>query len=280
MPTIHLPEVQLYYEQAGAGPPIVLVHEFSGSCRSWGRQVEALRPRCTAVTYNCRGYPPSSVPTDPALYSQEHSVRDLLGLLDALGIASAAVGGFSMGGGIALAFALDHPDRVRALVLAGTGTGSDGRGEFIREYAPIADRLESAGPLAVFEEYYPRMATRTPLLRKSPERWKELREEFAGLSGPGLARTLRGVQFRRPTVYALEPRLTTLRIPTLILVGEEDVPALAPSRFLHSAIPGSRLEVFPATGHTLNLEEPDRFNKAVLEFLAGVEAKHPHREGR
>jgi len=280
MPTVQLQGVELYYEVAGTGPAVVLVHEFSGSARSWGRQVEALQSGHTVVTYNCRGYPPSGVPTDPALYSQEHSVRDLLGLLDSLEIPSAAVGGFSMGGGIALGFALDHPGRVRALILAGTGTGSDDREQFIREYGPIADRLESAGPLAVFEEYYPRMATRTPLLRKSPERWKELREEFAGLSGLGLARTLRGVQFKRPTVYALEPRLTTLRIPTLILVGEEDVPALAPSRFLHSAIPGSTLEVFPATGHTLNLEEPDRFNRVVLEFLAEVEAKRPHREGR
>ena len=280
MPTIRLPEVQLYYEQAGAGPPIVLVHEFSGSCRSWSRQVEALRPRYTVVTYNCRGYPPSGVPADPALYSQERSIADLLGLVDALGIPSAAVCGFSMGGAIALGFALDHPDRVRALILAGTGTGSDDRGEFIREYSAIADRLEAAGPRAVFEEFYPRMATRTPLLRKSPERWKELGEEFAGLSGPGLARTLRGVQFERPTVHALEPRLTALRIPTLILVGEEDTPALAPSRFLHRVIPGSSLEVFPGTGHTLNLEEPERFNKAVLEFLAGVEAMRPEREGR
>lgn len=280
MSRVDLGEVELYYERTGAGFPIVLVHEFSGSCRSWARQVEAFRPPYSVVTYNCRGYPPSTVPEDPALYSQEHSVGDLLGLLDHLEIASACVAGFSMGGAIALSFALDHPGRVRALILAGTGTGSVDREQFIREYSPIADRLESDGPRAVFEEYYPRMATRVQLRRKDPVTWREFAEEFAGLSGRGLAYTLRGVQFRRPTVYALEARLRRLGIPTLILVGEEDEPAIEPSRFMHKVIPDSRLVVFPETGHTLNLEEPVRFNQAVLEFLAEVGVTGEEGEGR
>jgi len=278
--TVALEGVELHYEQVGAGSPIVLVHEFSGSCRSWARQVEALRSRYSVITYNCRGYPPSTVPADPALYSQGHSVRDLLGLLDHLGIPVAFVGGFSMGGAIALNFALDHPERVRALILAGTGTGSTDREQFVREYSPIADRLEADGPRAVFEEYYTRMATRIQLRRKDPATWREFAEEFASLSGRGLAYTLRGVQFERPTVYALEARLRRLRTPTLILVGEEDEPALEPSRFMHKVIPDSRLGIFPGTGHTLNLEEPARFNQAVLEFLAEVEARGEKGEGR
>lgn len=279
MGTVSLGGVELYYERTGAGFPIVLVHEFSGSYRSWARQVEAFRTRYAVITYNCRGYPPSTVPEDPALYSQEHSVGDLLGLLDHLGIASACVAGFSMGGGIALGFALDHPDRVQALILAGTGTGSVDREQFVREYSPIADRLESAGPRAVFEEYYSRMATRVQLRRKDPAIWREFAEEFASLSGRGLAWTLRGVQFQRPTVYALEARLRQLRTPTLILVGEEDEPALEPSRFMHKVIPDSRLVVFPGTGHTLNLEEPARFNRAVLDFLAEVGVTGEQGEG-
>ncbi len=273
MPKVALGEVELYYEVVGSGFPLVLVHEFSGSSRSWRRQVEAFRTRYSVVTYNCRGYPPSSVPRDPALYSQEQSVRDLLGLLDHLKIASAYVGGFSMGGAIALSFALDHPKRVRALILAGTGSGSTDREQFIREYSPIVARLESAGPRAVFEEYYTRMATRIQLRRKNPATWNEFAEEFASLSGLGLAYTLRGVQFKRPTIYSLEARLRELRIPTLILVGDEDEPALAPSRFMHKIIPNSKLIVFPGTGHTLNLEEPKRFNEAVPEFLGQIETK-------
>lgn len=273
MPKVALGEVQLYYDVVGSGFPLVLAHEFSGSSRSWRRQVEAFRKRYSVVTYNCRGYPPSSVPRDPALYSQEQSARDLLGLLDHLKIASAYVGGFSMGGAIALSFALDHPERVRALILAGTGSGSTDREQFIREYSPIVARLESAGPRAVFDEYYTRMATRIQLRRKNPTTWNEFAEEFASLSGLGLASTLRGVQFKRPTIYSLEARLRGLRIPTLILVGSEDEPALDPSRFMHKVIPNSKLLVFPGTGHTLNLEEPERFNEAVLEFLGQMETK-------
>jgi pimeloyl-ACP methyl ester carboxylesterase len=273
MPKVALGEVQLYYDVVGSGFPLVLAHEFSGSSRSWRRQVEAFRKRYSVVTYNCRGYPPSSVPRDPALYSQEQSARDLLGLLDHLKIASAYVGGFSMGGAIALSFALDHPERVRALILAGTGSGSTDREQFIREYSPIVARLESAGPRAVFDEYYTRMATRIQLRRKNPTTWNEFAEEFASLSGLGLAYTLRGVQFKRPTIYSLEARLRGLRIPTLILAGSEDEPALDPSRFMHKVIPNSKLLVFPGTGHTLNLEEPERFNEAVLEFLGQMETK-------
>jgi pimeloyl-ACP methyl ester carboxylesterase len=278
MPNVARGEVSLYYEAVGSGFPIVLVHEFSGSCRSWSRQVEAFRKWYSVLTYNCRGYPPSSVPQDPSLYSQAHSVRDVRGLLDHLKIASAYVGGFSMGGAIALNFALDYPERVRALVLAGTGTGSTDREQFVREYSPIADRLEADGPRAVFDEYYTRMATRVQLREKNPATWKEFAEEFASLSGLGLAYTLRGVQFKRPTIYALEARLKELRAPTLILVGEKDEPALEPSRFLSKVIPNSKLVVFPETGHTLNLEEPERFNEAVLEFLQEIEAKNE--EGR
>lgn len=280
MSTVVLDGVELYYEVAGSGRPIVLIHEFSGSYRSWSRQVEAFRARYSVLTYSCRGYPPSTVPEDPSLYSQGHSVGDLLGLLDHLQIASAYVCGFSMGGSIALNFTLAHPERVRALILAGTGTGSTGREEFLREYSAIANRLESDGPRAVFEESYTRMATRVQLRRKDPATWKEFAEEFASLSGRGLAYTLRGVQFERPTVYALEARLRQLRVPTLILVGEEDEPALEPSRFMHKVIPDSKLVVFPGTGHTLNLEEPARFNQAVLEFLAQIEAQNRAGEGR
>ncbi len=97
--------------------------------------------------------------------------------------------------------------------------------------------------------------------------WQQWYQDFSELSGLGLAQTLRGVQLRRPTMYELEPRLRTLRIPTLVIVGDEDTPALDASRFLARSIPAAELEILPGTGHTLNLEEPARFNAAVLTFL-------------
>jgi len=97
--------------------------------------------------------------------------------------------------------------------------------------------------------------------------WKKWHDDFVHLSSIGLAQTLRSVQLRRPTMYELEPRLRALRIPTLVIVGDEDTPAVDASRFLARTIPGAELEVLPGAGHTLNLEEPARFNAAVLQFL-------------
>ncbi|MBI4240242.1 MAG: alpha/beta fold hydrolase, partial [Candidatus Rokubacteria bacterium] len=214
---VALDDVEIYYELSGSGAPLVLVHEFSGSCRSWDRQVRAFSPSYSVLTFNCRGYPPSSVPTDPSQYSQEHSVADLRRLLDHLRFESAFIGGLSMGGGIALSFALAHPRRVRALILAGTGAGSDDRAGFIQEHTRIAERLESEGAPPVFEDLHTRMPARVPLLRKHPQTWKEFAADFATRSGVGLALTLRGVQFKRPTVYALGEELKRLTIPALIL---------------------------------------------------------------
>jgi pimeloyl-ACP methyl ester carboxylesterase len=174
-----------------------------------------------------------------------------------------------MGGSIVLNFALAYPDRVRALVLAGTGTGSIDKEQNARDFGPIADRFLSDGPAKVGESYL-RGPTRIQLWQKSPARWQKLYAEFSELSPAGMAYTLRGVQLKRPTMYELEPGLKTLRVPTLILVGGEDAPALEPSRFLARTIPHATLEVFPATGHTLQLEEPERFNRAVLAFVRGL----------
>jgi pimeloyl-ACP methyl ester carboxylesterase len=261
--------VELHYEVHGEGDWLVLAHEFSGGCKSWHRQVDVLRRRLRLLIYNNRGYPPSTVPDDPAAYSQEHSIEDLRQLMDQLGVARPVLGGFSMGGSIALNLALAHPGRVRALILAGTGTGSIDKAQNARDFGPIADRFLAEGPAGVGEDYL-RGPTRIQLLRKNPEEWKKLYAEFSELSPIGMAYTLRGVQLRRPTMYELEAGLRTLRVPTLVLVGEEDAPALEPSRFLARTIPHATLKVFPKTGHTLQLEEPEMFNAAVLEFVRGL----------
>jgi pimeloyl-ACP methyl ester carboxylesterase len=218
------------------------------------------------VVYNSRGYPTSTVPTDLADYSQEHSIADLKALMDHLGIDRTLLGGFSMGGSMVLNFALQYPERVRNLVLAGTGTGSADKAQFVKEFSAIAHRLERDGVRKAAESYLTG-PTRIQLKRKSPEMWKKWHDDFVHLWSIGLAQTLRGVQLRRPTMYELEPRLRALRIPTLVIVGDEDTPAVDASRFLARTIPGAELEVLPGAGHTLNLEEPARFNAAVLQFL-------------
>jgi pimeloyl-ACP methyl ester carboxylesterase len=270
MPLAKVNGVALYYEVHGQGPWLVLVHEFAGCYKSWQPQIDVLGAHYRVLVYNCRGYPPSTVPSDVADYSQELSIEDLRRLLDHLGVERTALGGFSMGGSIALNFALTFPNRVRALILAGTGTGSADKQQFTREFSPIADRLEREGVQRVAEDYL-RGPTRIQLLRKDPSMWRKFHADFVELSSLGLANTLRGVQLRRPTMYELEAGLRNMRIPTLVIVGDEDAPAVDASRFLAATIPGARLVVLPGTGHTLNLEEPAAFNAAMLQFLREVE---------
>jgi pimeloyl-ACP methyl ester carboxylesterase len=270
MPLAKVNGVTLYYELRGQGPSLVLVHEFAGCYKSWQPQIDVLSAHYRILVYNCRGYPPSTVPSDLADYSQELSIEDLRQLLDHLGIERTALGGFSMGGSIALNFALTFPDRVRALILAGTGTGSADKQQFTREFSPIADRLEREGVQRVAEDYL-RGPTRIQLFRKDPVMWRKFHADFVELSSLGLANTLRGVQLRRPTMYELEAGLRTLRVPTLVIVGDEDAPAIDASRFVAGTIPGARVLVLPGTGHTLNLEAPAAFNAAMLQFLREVE---------
>jgi pimeloyl-ACP methyl ester carboxylesterase len=265
MPSARVNGVELYYEVHGRGDWLVLSHEFSGGYKSWRPQIDAFSTDHRVLVYNNRGYPPSTVPDDPAAYSQEQSIEDLRALLDHAGVERPVLIGFSMGGSIVLNFALAHAASVRALVLAGTGTGSIDKAQNARDFGPIADRFIEEGPARVGEDYL-RGPTRVQLLRKNPAAWKQLFAEFGELSPIGMAYTLRGVQLRRPTMYELEPGLRTLRVPTLVIVGEEDAPALEPSRFLARTIPGATLRVLPGTGHTVQLEEPHVFNDAVRQF--------------
>ena len=269
MPEAHIDGVSFYYETHGDGLPLVLSHEFAGDYRSWEPQVRFFSRRYRVITYNARGYPPSDVPVSLDAYSQERAVEDLRGLLDHLGIETAHIGGLSMGGNVALNFGLAYPEKAISLVVAGMGTGSDEPESFRRRANEFADRLDAGGMEAMSD--YTRGPARVQLLRKDPKGWREFAGQFAEHSATGSALTLRGVQGGRPPIYDLEPRLRALRVPTLIIFGDEDDPCIQPGIFVKGCIPRSGLAILPQSGHAINLEEPDLFNRTVLDFLTAVE---------
>lgn len=272
MPTARVEGITLAYEEAGQGLPLVFVHEFAGDARSWEPQLRFFARRYRVIAYNARGYPPSDVPEDPAAYSQAQAVEDLRGLLDHLGIARAHVCGLSMGGFATLHFGLTYPERALSLAVAGCGYGSgEDRERFRREVEEVARRLETEGMAAV-AEVYALGPTRVQFQRKDPRGWAAFRDQLAAGSARGRALTLRGVQATRPSLFELEARLARLEVPTLIMTGDEDEPCLEPALYLKRTIPTAGLVVFPHTGHTLNLEEPEGFNRALLDFLAAVDA--------
>jgi pimeloyl-ACP methyl ester carboxylesterase len=274
MPTVNCNGVNLYYEEAGSGIPIVFVHEFAGDHRSWEAQVRFFSARYRAVTYSARGYPPSDVPDDPADYGQEHQVDDLKGLLDALSIDTAHLCGLSMGSYTTLLFGLRYPRRARSLTIAGSGYGSSAdRAEFQRVTHERAKILLEGG-IAALAETYTLSPTRVQFQNKNPRAWEEFRRLFDGHSAKGSAYTLQKVQAGRPSILALGDQLRQMTLPALVMLGDEDDPGLEGSVFMKRHIPRCGLEVFPRCGHTLNLEEPGRFNRSLLDFITAVDAGH------
>lgn len=264
--------VNLYYEVTGEGFPLVWSHEFAGGFESWEPQVKYFSRRYKVITYNARGYPPSDVPKDPNAYSQELAVEDLYQLLRHLNIQQAYIGGLSMGGNVALNFGIAHPDMTRALIVAATGSGTTDRENFEQRTENMARRLESEGWKAVADDYA-REANRVQLLRKDPKSWHEFHTQLVSHSALGSTHTARGVMLKRPTIFALEPKLRQLTMPTLIMVGDEDERCLEPALFMKRNIRRSGLLVFPQSGHVINLEEPELFNRLVLDFLTSVETE-------
>jgi len=274
MPTVRVDDgVGLYYEVAGDGIPLVFVHEFAGEAVSWELQVRCFARRYRTIGFNARGYPPSDVPADVSAYSQDRAADDIRGVLDGLGIRQAHVCGLSMGGYATLHFGLRYPARALSLVVAGAGYGSvaSERERFRQDSAFTAKRLEDDGMKAV-AEFYAQGPTRVQFMDKDPRGWREFAERLAAGSARGHALTLRGVQMNRPSVYELGDRLEKLEVPTLIMTGDEDEPCLEPALYLKRKIPTAGLVVLPKSGHTINLEEPEMFNRAVLDFLTAVDA--------
>lgn len=265
--------VRLFYDEVGAGTPMVFVHEFGGNWQSWEPQLRHFGRRHRCITFAARGYPPSDVPADVDRYSQARAVLDIVAVMDAAGVDRAHVVGLSMGGFAALHLGLDHPARARSLVVAGAGYGAEKQYEsYFRDVSlEVAAQFEKQGS-ARFAETYALGASRVQFQNKDPRGWREFADLLARHSAVGAANTMRGVQARRPSLYDLEARLREMSVPTLVMAGDEDDHCLQPGLFLKRVVPACGLAILPRSGHTLNLEEPAHFNQLVDDFVRAVEA--------
>lgn len=267
--------VRLYVEEHGEGTPIVFVHEFSGDYRSWGGQVSYFSRRYRCVTFNARGYPPSDVPELESDYTQQGAVEDVLAVTKHLGIESAHFVGLSMGAFAVLHFGLQHPDLARSLIVAGCGYGATRDPEVVarweKDLAAMAAEFKADAQAAA--GIHGSAAGRLPFKRKDPSGWQAFADQLAEHSPTGTAFTLLGVQQKRPNIYSMEAELAELRVPTLVLHGDEDDPCLEPGLYLKRVMPSAGWCVLPKTGHTINLEEPAMFNRIVQEFVSTVDSK-------
>ena len=248
---------ELNYELAGSGPAVVLIHSAVADSRMWDEQVELLSPRFTVLRYDLRGF------GDSPLGSGEFSfVADLRELLDSLGIGAAAVVGNSVGGRVALEFALEHPDRVTGLVLVGAGLPDHDWAPEVRRFGEQEDELVERGEIDAAVQLNLDMWALPhvhDLLRPMQRRAFEAQLDTFADGEPPVERNL------DPPASA---RLAAVRVPTLVVVGEHDVADIhRVADRLVSEIPDARLALIGNAKHLPSLERPDEFNRLLLEFL-------------
>jgi pimeloyl-ACP methyl ester carboxylesterase len=264
--------IELYYEEAGSGHALIFVHEFAGDWRSWEPQMRFFSRYFRCITFSARGYLPSTVPDDPTRYSQARARDDVIAVLDHLKIDRAHVVGLSMGGFATLHVGIAYPQRARSIVIAGCGYGAEpDKKQAFRDECEAAARLFDEDPEQAGKRY-PIGPTRVQYQNKDPRGWGEFAAQMAEHSPKGSANTLRGVQKERPSLWELAGDMRRITVPALILTGDEDDPCLEPSLFMKRSIPSAALVVLPRAGHTINLEDPEPFNRALLDFFTAVEA--------
>ena len=253
MPKLNRDGVQIYYEVHGEGPVILLSHGYSSTSGMWKGQIEPLSKTHKLVTWDMRGHGQSDYPADQAAYSEEATVADMAALLDAVGARKAIIGGLSLGGYMSLAFNRVHPDRVEALLIFDTGPGyrnDEAREGWNRTSIARAERFERDG-LSV-------LGNASAEVRIVTHR-----------SADGLAKAARGMLTQRnPNVINSLP---TIGVPALVVVGANDTPFIAASDYMAAKIPGAKKVVIPGAGHAANIDQPEAFNRAVVEFLDGLQ---------
>jgi pimeloyl-ACP methyl ester carboxylesterase len=176
-----------------------------------------------------------------------------------------------MGGFAALHFGITYPQRARSLVIAGCGYGAepDKKEKFRAECEAAAASFLSNWAEAAAK--YALGPTRVQFQNKDPRGWAEFAQQLADHSPKGQALTMRGVQMRRPSLYELVEDMKRISIPALIVTGDEDDPCLEPALLMKRSIPNCGLVVLPRAGHTINIEEPEAFNRALFEFFTLVD---------
>lgn len=236
---------------AGAALPLLLTHGYGSSAAMWEPNLPALSAAREVITWDIRGHGRSGSPADPAAYTQAASVQDMAAVLDACGADRAVIGGLSLGGYLSLAFYLRFPHRVAALLLCDTGPGyrnDEARQKWNDRAMATAGRLERDGLAALGD------GARSP--------------DAAHWSASGLALAARGIltQHDGRVIEALP----SVSIPALVVVGADDEPFLGAASYVAAKIPGARHVVIPGAGHVCNVDQPELFDRAVLEFLAQV----------
>lgn len=265
--TFEINGLALHTMLVGAGRPLLLLHGFTGSAATWAGLAAQLAPQRQCIALDLIGHGKSGAPADPARYTMEHAVQDIAGLLDVLGISRVDLLGYSLGGRLALQFAVAAPGRVRALILESASPGLASPAERAARIAAddaLAEVIERDG-IEAFVAHWEAL----PLWASQAELPAELRarQRTQRLANrpQGLANSLRGMGTGRQR--ALWDMLPTLTIPTLLLAGALDAKFSAIAQQMAATLPRADLAIIAAAGHAIHLEQPEIFGQRVAVFL-------------
>ena len=257
--------VDLSYSDAGDGQrTVLLIHGHPFNRTMWRSQLEFLQASYRVVVPDLRGYGASSLP-DCRETRLEMFAADNLALMDSLGIRKFVLGGLSMGGQIVLEMLRQAPDRIEALLLADTFAGLDSAERKQLRFT-MADRLEREGMAAYAGEELTKMIAPANA-EELPHVAEHVMKMMTTTPPAGAAAALRG----RAQRMDYTPLLRKIRVPTLVVVGREDVyTPVAWAEQLNRDIPESKLVIIEKAGHMPNLERPDVFNEALGSWLQGL----------
>lgn len=236
------------YELYGSGPAVLLSHGFGATSAMFDPNLPALAGH-QVITWDLRGHGASQSPADPECYSAASAQADMEALINEHNIISAVLGGHSLGGYLSLSFTLAFPDLVRALILIGTGPGfrkDEAREAWNRRAFGTADRLTGQGVAALGSGS--ELGTHTDV--------------------QGLILAAKGT-LTQHDAHVMDG-LPDIRVPALIVVGENDTHFLAAADYMAAKIPAARKVVIEGAGHAPNIDQPERFNAEITTFLAEV----------
>ncbi len=259
--------LSLALSRVGVGPPLLLLHGFTGSAAEWQELASTLAVDHTLLMPDLIGHGRSSAPSDPARYAMEYVVADLLQLLDQLGLEQIDLLGYSMGGRVALQLALAAPARVRRLILESASPGLNDPAERAARVAndeALATRIEQEG-LPWFVDYWAEIPLFLSQARLPAATRAALRARRLQGSAEGYAASLRGMGTgRQPSLWG---SLSTLHLPVLLISGLLDTKFVAIGNEMAKLLPMAMHSIVTSAGHTVHLEQPEQFAELVLRFL-------------
>jgi pimeloyl-ACP methyl ester carboxylesterase len=258
--------IEMAYEDTGGhGAALVLLHGFPFDRSMWRGQAESLGGEFRVVAPDLRGL--GETPLGVGGVSVEGMAEDVAALLDELNLGRVVLGGLSMGGYVAFEFLRKFPGRVRALVLADTRPQADTE-EGRRAREANAQRALKEGMVPIVESMLPKVLS-AGTRERGGEVFERVRAMMLGTSPEGAAAALRAMAARRDQTDLL----SSINVPTLIVVGSEDaITPPADAEAMSAKIEGSRLVVVEGAGHLSNVEQPEEFSRTLVEFLRALPA--------